>query len=242
MKIFVVIALAAAGLGTWGYSRLAGKPEPIVVRNDAVAVSEAQPDEVVPEGGADVSAPAEPVPSVEAAPSVAPEKVVTIPQPETAPADKLAIVDRQVASGFEAPSGARKIDTVILHSSYNSLGGDVHDVGKIIGIYKSYEVAAHYIIGRDGTIYRLVEEKNIAYHAGVAKTPDGRSDVNAFSIGIELVNTENGEYTEKQYAAVNALLADIRSRHAIKYVLGHDDIAPDRKTDPWNLDWKRIKK
>jgi len=33
------------------------------------------------------------------------------------------------------------------------------------------------------------------------------------------------------------LVKDIKSRYNIKYVLRHSDIAPDRKTDPWNMNW-----
>ena len=136
--------------------------------------------------------------------------------------------------------GRKTIDTVIIHSSYNSLGGDPYDVDKILDIYRSYDVSAHYIIDRKGTIHRLVSEKNVSWHAGVSQTPDGRMDVNAFSIGIELVNDLQEAYTDEQYVALVMLLDDIRSRHAIRYVLGHDDIAPERKTDPWNFSWKRI--
>lgn len=152
----------------------------------------------------------------------------------------LNIVNKMVSSGFQNYAGERKIDTIILHSSFNSLGGNQYDVDAIIDIYKSYGVSAHYIIGRDGTIYRLVDENDISYHAGVSKVPDGRTNANNFSIGIEIVGNYDDGYTQNQYDAVNELIEDIKSRYDIKYVLGHDDIAPDRKTDPWNFDWTKI--
>lgn len=151
----------------------------------------------------------------------------------------LEIKSQLVAFGFSVSSG-RKIDTIVIHSSYNSLGGDEYDTDKIIDIYKSYGVAAHYIIGRDGDIYKLVEEKNIAYHAGVSKVPDGRDNVNNFSIGIEMVGNRTDGYTEKQYEAVLKLVDDIKKRYDIRYVLGHKDIAPDRKDDPWLFDWSKL--
>ncbi|MEI9966134.1 MAG: N-acetylmuramoyl-L-alanine amidase [Candidatus Moraniibacteriota bacterium] len=162
-------------------------------------------------------------------------------KPDAQPkASSLSITNRLMSSGFAAKT-SRTIDTIILHSTYNSLGGDQYSVSKIIDIYKSYGVSAHYLIGRDGTIYRLVEEKNVSYHAGESRVPDGRTNVNDFSIGIELINNDKGdEYTDAQYAAVRALVADIKKRYSIKYVLGHDDIAPDRKSDPWNFDWKKL--
>jgi N-acetyl-anhydromuramyl-L-alanine amidase AmpD len=46
--------------------------------------------------------------------------------------------------------------------------------------------------------------------------------------------------TTVQYEAINALVAYLKSTFGVKHVVGHSDIAPGRKTDPWNLDWKKI--
>lgn len=154
---------------------------------------------------------------------------------------KLTIVDRLVDFGFSPGPATRKIDTIVLHSSYNSTGGDVYSVDKVIGIWKSYGVAPHYLIDRSGKIYRLVRDRDIAYHAGVSEMPDGRKNVNDFSLGIELLNTKDGTYTDAQYATVNDLIASLKGKYPIKNVVGHQDIAPDRKDDPWNLEWKRVK-
>jgi len=151
----------------------------------------------------------------------------------------ITIKDRLISWGHEDTSG-RTIDTVILHSSYNSLGGDEYDVEKIIDIYKQYGVGAHYIIDRDGIIYQLVKDADIAYHAGVSSLPDGRTSVNQVSIGIEIVNNKEDEMTDNQYEAVNGLIEELHTKYALKYILGHDDIAPKRKTDPWNIQWERI--
>lgn len=144
--------------------------------------------------------------------------------------------------GFEVPASKRTIDTVIVHSSYCATGKDPYSLDCILKEFKDYTVSAHYIIGRDGTIYQLVDEKNIAYHAGLGQTPDKRNHINNFSIGIELMNTKTDKYTAEQYASLNKLLAEIKNRYTIKYVLGHDQIAPGRKTDPWNFDWTKITK
>jgi len=64
--------------------------------------------------------------------------------------------------------------------------------------------------------------------------------VNGFSIGIELINTKKAEFTEAQYAALQKLIDRIKSEHKIKYVLGHNQIAPGRKDDPWNFDWDEL--
>jgi len=142
--------------------------------------------------------------------------------------------------GF-SKSDNRKIDTIIIHSSYNAVGKDVHDLDDIIyKEYKSYGVSPHYIISWDGKIYRLVEDKNIAYHAGESKVPDGRTSVNNFSIGIEIVNTKSEKPNSAQYDALGNLLVYLKSEYKIKYVLGHSDIAPGRKDDPWNFDFGKV--
>lgn len=151
------------------------------------------------------------------------------------------IVDKFVSWGFEKASD-RKIDTIIIHSSYDALGKDPYSIDGIIAEYKQYGVSAHYLIARDGTTFQLVENKNIAYHAGESKVPDGRTGVNKFSIGVEMVNTENGKFADEQYSAVNQLIASLKKQYSIKYVLGHSDIAPGRKTDPWGIDWTMVQK
>jgi N-acetylmuramoyl-L-alanine amidase len=108
------------------------------------------------------------------------------------------------------------------------------------------EVSAHYVIDEDGTVWRLVAEDRRAWHAGRGYWA-GETDINSRSIGIELVNPghENGyrAFPEPQMAALAALCHGILSRHAIPShrVLGHSDVAPDRKLDPGELfDWQRL--
>jgi hypothetical protein len=161
------------------------------------------------------------------------------PTEKNIPTEKTNITNKFVSWGYEK-AAARKIDTIIIHSTYNALGGDQFSLSKILDIYKSYGVASHYIIDRGGKIYRLVADENIAYHAGESKMPDGRTGVNNFSIGIELINTKENEFTDEQYEALSKLIKDIKSRYNIKYVLGHNQIAPGRKDDPWNFDWGKI--
>lgn len=103
-------------------------------------------------------------------------------------------------------------------------------------------VSAHYLIGRDGSVVRMVDEAERAWHAGQGKWAD-RDDVNSRSIGIELDNDGQSPYRDEQMKALEALLADILERHALepKDVIGHSDMAPDRKSDPGRrFDWKRL--
>lgn len=81
----------------------------------------------------------------------------------------------------------------------------------------------------------------MAYHAGKSSLPDGRTGVNSCSLGIEMVCSFTEPITEQQMEALVKLTKDIQSRHKIKFVLRHSDIAPGRKTDPWNFDWEKYK-
>jgi hypothetical protein len=155
--------------------------------------------------------------------------------------DEIKIVNHLMTSGFSVSEKTRAIDTIVLHSSYDLAGQDPYSVSGVIKEYEDYGVSAHYLIDRAGTIYRLVEDKNIAYHAGASQMSDGRKNVNDFSIGIEMINTLDGKYTEAQYKAVNNLVSYLKKQYPIKFVVGHNDIAPDRKTDPWNFDWRKLK-
>lgn len=113
-------------------------------------------------------------------------------------------------------------------------------------------VSSHYLVRDDPpTIYGLVDEARRAHHAGESSWK-GQTQLNAASIGIEIVNTgfrggaEGGAwapYPEAQMEAVMALVRDIVKRHEIRpdRVVGHSDIAPQRKVDPGpRFPWKRL--
>lgn len=108
------------------------------------------------------------------------------------------------------------------------------------------KVSAHYVVNEDGSILRLVAEERRAWHAGRGAW-QGETDCNAASIGIEIVNPghEFGyhPFPDTQIGAVIDLVADIRSRWTIPdaRIIGHSDLAPDRKEDPGELfPWKRL--
>ncbi len=108
------------------------------------------------------------------------------------------------------------------------------------------KVSSHYVVEEDGRVFRLVPEERRAWHAGRSFWK-GERDCNAVSIGIEIVNPghEFGyrPFPEPQVAAVIELVADIRGRWTIPdgRIVGHSDVAPDRKQDPGELfPWKRL--
>lgn len=107
------------------------------------------------------------------------------------------------------------------------------------------KVSAHYLIDRDGTVYQLVHEEDVAWHAGVSSW-QGRDNVNAFSVGIELVNANTGfdPYSEPQQAACAQLVRAICAERGIAPydVVRHADVAPGRKNDPLGLDMDEFRR
>lgn len=104
------------------------------------------------------------------------------------------------------------------------------------------EVSAHYLVGRDGRVWQLVDEDRRAWHAGVSAW-GGAVDLNSRSIGIELDNPGDAPFPEPQMVACEALLAAVVARWRVQpeRVLGHQCIAPDRKRDPGpRFDWRRL--
>lgn len=110
------------------------------------------------------------------------------------------------------------------------------------------KVSCHYLVAEDGQVLRMVPEEKRAWHAGRSYWR-GIHGVNAASIGIEIVNPghEFGyrAFPVEQMDALVPLVADIVKRHGIapSNVVGHSDVAPDRKQDPGELfDWARLAK
>ena len=101
---------------------------------------------------------------------------------------------------------------------------------------RAHRVSAHYVVGEDGTVFRLVPEDHVAWHAGHSHWR-GREALNATSIGIEIVNLhgDRHNYPDAQILAVIELCREILGRHPAiepRNVVGHSDIAPRRKVDP----------
>lgn len=108
------------------------------------------------------------------------------------------------------------------------------------------KVSAHYMVEADGRVFALVAEARRAWHAGVSFWR-GQTDINAASIGVEIVNPGHAfgyrPFPAVQVTAVIDLLGNIRSRWTIPddRILGHSDVAPHRKADPGELfPWKTL--
>ncbi|MFZ3589016.1 N-acetylmuramoyl-L-alanine amidase [Bacillus sp. DJP31] len=163
------------------------------------------------------------------------------------------------------------ISHVVLHfiSNVKHNPAEPYNLEDIKTIFIENGFSAHYLIGREGQVYRLVPEERIAFHAGpgfLSEFSAYENRLNDYSIGIELMAIGTRDemlpilrsqtyelvdpsligYTDAQYESLNTLLNDLHKRNpdirrSRKHVVGHDEYAPVRKTDPGSLfDWSRI--
>lgn len=123
----------------------------------------------------------------------------------------------------------------------NCLNADDHPYFREI---HQMEVSAHFLIRRNGEIIQFVPTTKRAWHAGKSEFC-GRQACNNFSIGIELEGSDETPYADAQYEQLCELTAAIRRAYpdiTPAHIVGHCDIAPDRKTDPGSaFDWVRYK-
>ncbi len=149
-----------------------------------------------------------------------------------------------ISSNFNDRQMGQCIDMLVIH--YTGMESEKAAIDNLCNTDSG--VSAHYIIGEDGSVNRLVDEDKRAWHAGVAWWR-GALDINSRSIGIELVNPghEFGlrPFPELQMEALIGLAQAISRRHHIpaRNIVGHSDVAPARKTDPGELfNWQRLAK
>lgn len=136
----------------------------------------------------------------------------------------------------------RAVDMIVLH--YTGMLTGAEAMARLTDA--ASKVSCHYLVEEDGTIFGLVPEGKRAWHAGVSSWK-GDIETNARSIGIEIVNPGHEwsyrKFPAKQIDMVVALVKDIRTRHNVPLsnVLGHSDVAPQRKEDPGEFfPWKRL--
>lgn len=151
------------------------------------------------------------------------------------------IVDRPTLNYIAGRDG-HAIDMIVLHSTEGSYQGAVD---WLRNYDRPNRTSAHYVIAKDGRVSRLVEERDIAWHAG-GGIWDGRRSVNQRSVGIELENRDDGvdPFTEIQLNRAMGLCARICDKHGVDVddVVGHADVDPGRKDDPLGFPWGRFRK
>ncbi len=151
----------------------------------------------------------------------------------------------RIDTTYTAVSQDSRAQFLILHFTASSLPTS-------LAVLTLGPVSSHYLVNDDPpTIYRLVDESRRAWHAGESSWR-GHTQLNAASIGIEIVNAGNrltpdgiewADYPRPQVDAVIGLVKEIARRHDIRpdHILGHSDIAPQRKVDPGpRFPWKRL--
>jgi N-acetylmuramoyl-L-alanine amidase len=152
------------------------------------------------------------------------------------------ILRERLSPNHDARPAGGPIDMLVLH--YTGMKTAAEAIDRLCD--PAAKVSAHYVIDEDGTVWRLVDESQRAWHAGVSSW-QGTESVNGVSIGIELVNPGHDwgyrAFPDAQMTALEALAQDILRRHPIPpdRVVGHSDVAPLRKQDPGELfDWPRL--
>jgi len=116
----------------------------------------------------------------------------------------------------------------ILQFFTNNLDYNAHPYYRAL---KGLKVSAHFLIRRNAEIIQFVACRMRAWHAGVSHW-QGQECCNDFSIGVELEGSDVTSFSEMQYDALANLSRVLKQAYPIEKIVGHSDIAPDRKSDP----------
>lgn len=166
-------------------------------------------------------------------------------------------MESRPSPNFRARKPEARVRYVIVHGTW--MADDAAALERLCD--PKAEVSCHYLIRHDGGVVRLVEEDQVAFHAGKSVW-DGIEGLNDWSLGIEVGNagpfevpptpeTEKNPdwatakpYRDVQYAALIALLREIMARHpqiGPEHVLAHSEVSPGRKSDPGpHFEWDRL--
>ncbi|MDZ7589125.1 MAG: 1,6-anhydro-N-acetylmuramyl-L-alanine amidase AmpD [Rubrivivax sp.] len=107
---------------------------------------------------------------------------------------------------------------------------------------RGLEVSAHFLVRRDGRMLQFVSCDERAWHAGVSSWR-GRDNCNDWSIGVELEGLEGQRFETAQYRQLAVLLRALAGRYPIAEAVGHEQVAPGRKSDPGpGFDWSELRR
>lgn len=121
----------------------------------------------------------------------------------------------------------------------NTLNPDEHPYYEQL---RGVKVSSHFFIRRNGEIFQFVSCLCRAWHAG-ASIWQGQTRCNDFSIGIEMEGSDFVPYEDSQYRSLSYLTRRLQRAYRINAIVGHSDVAPERKTDPGpHFDWARYLK
>lgn len=188
--------------------------------------------------------------------------MATTPAPEPAPAGAALWQDgwyrfarRLDSPNFGPRPAAAQVDLVVVHSISlppgvyggdevqrlftNTLDWDAHPYFRQI---RGMTVSAHFFIRRHGELWQFVSCDDRAWHAGPSRYR-GRANCNDDSVGIELEGLETDRFEPEQYEALAGLCAALAGRYPVRWIAGHEHIAPGRKQDPgMHFDWPRLQR
>ena len=154
-------------------------------------------------------------------------------------------ITQNYSPNFNTPKRQKKnIKYIIIH--YTGMKNELTALNRLTD-YKS-KVSAHYFITKNGKIINLVPDLYEAWHAGKSNWKNIQS-LNRYSIGVEIQNSGHQnlyeKYSNKQMNSVKKLLRFLTKRYKVNFknILGHSDIAPNRKKDPGEkFPWKELAK
>jgi len=162
-------------------------------------------------------------------------KILPPPYPGSASALKVA-EDWVGTTNFNL----RKPNIVVIHHTAQD------SVGQTLKTFtlKRTQVSSHYVIGKNGEIYHMLNDLYRAWHGGTGQW-GSNTDLNSSSIGIELDNNGSDDFSPLQIKSLLELLKDLKEKYKIPAAnfIGHSDIAPTRKNDPnKTFPWEELAK
>lgn len=132
------------------------------------------------------------------------------------------------------------VDMLVLHAT-------AHQGIEVVQCLDSLKLSAHYVLTVEGELLKLVDEQHRAWHAGAGFWRGTDADLNSHSIGIEICSPSLGQepFAEAQIEKLIPFCQKLIRKYKIvpQNIVGHSDIAPQRKPDPgMAFPWKRLAK
>ena len=159
-----------------------------------------------------------------------------VDSPNHGPRPEGACIDLIVIHSISLPPGCFDGDAVEALFT-NRLDTSAHPYYEQL---KGLEVSAHFFIRRNGEIVQFVSTARRAWHAG-RSAYRGRENCNDDSVGIELEGLEGGLFEPAQYLQLARLCQALGELFPIRYLAGHEHVAPGRKQDPGpGFDWGQL--
>jgi len=172
-----------------------------------------------------------------------------IPSPNQDARPPNCVIDTLIIHHISLPPGYFRGDAIerLFTNRFDASGNGDHPTNRfespgnsdyvaLIGL----RVSAHFLVRRHGGLVQFVATGRRAWHAGVSRLLE-RERCNDFSIGIELEGDGARAFTASQYRRLEGLIVHLAARHPLRWIAGHSDIAPGRKSDPGpSFSWARL--